>query len=102
MVGIFSTSVADAGVGVEIEEQTIGAIGRSAGEARRRTDAVHEEVGFLTGAPELCPTGTPDEVVARLRQSIAMGITSFVISFGRHTAAEDVRLFGREVLPAFR
>ena len=87
---------------IEVSQQTIGAIGLSADQARRRTEAVHEEVGFLTGAPELCPTGTPDEIVARLRQSIAMGITSFVISFGRHTAAEDVHLFGREVLPAFR
>jgi F420-dependent oxidoreductase-like protein len=87
---------------IEVSQQTIGAIALSADQARRRTEAVHEEVGFLTGAPELCPTGTPDEIVARLRQSIAMGITSFVISFGRHTAAEDVRLFGREILPAFR
>ena len=87
---------------IEVSQQTIGAIALSADQARRRTEAVHEEVGFLTGAPELCPTGTPDEIVARLRQSIAMGITSFVISFGRHSAAEDVRLFGREVLPAFR
>ena len=87
---------------IEVSQQTIGAIALSADQARRRTDAVHEEVGFLTGAPELCPTGTPDEIIARLRQSIAMGITSFVISFGRHTAAEDVRLFGKEILPAFR
>jgi len=87
---------------IEVSQQTIGAIALSRDDARRRTEAVHQEIGFLTGAPELCPTGTPDEIVARLRQSIAMGITSFVIGFGRHTAADDVRLFGREVLPAFR
>ena len=37
-----------------------------------------------------------------LRRSIGMGITTFIISFGRYAVAEDVRLFGREVLPAFR
>jgi len=87
---------------IEVSQQTIGAIALSAEEARRRTEAVHQEVGFLTGAPDLCPTGTPDEIVRRLRQSIAMGATTFIMSFGRHAAAEDVRLFGREVIPAFR
>jgi F420-dependent oxidoreductase-like protein len=87
---------------IEVSQQTIGAIALSRDDARRRTEAVHQEIGFLTGAPDLCPTGTPDEIVARLRQSIGMGITSFVIGFGRHAAAEDIRLFGREVIPAFR
>jgi F420-dependent oxidoreductase-like protein len=87
---------------IEVSQQTLGAIALSRDEARRQTEAVHQEVGFLTGAPELCPTGTPDEIVARLRQSVEMGATSFVISFGRHAAAESVRLFGREVIPAFR
>jgi F420-dependent oxidoreductase-like protein len=87
---------------IEVSQQTVGAIALSADEARRRTESVHEEIGFLTGAPELCPTGTPDEIVRRLRESVVMGITSFVIGFGRHTAPEDVRLFGREVIPAFR
>ena len=87
---------------IEISQQTIGAIGKSAEEARRQTEAVHAEIGFLTGAPELCPTGTPDEIVARLKQSLAMGITSFVVSFGRHATAQSVKLFGEEVIPAFR
>src|SRR5437867_4368701 len=69
---------------------------------RMWTEEVHREVGFLTGAPELCPTGTPDEIVSRLRESVQRGISSFVISFGRHAGAESLRLFAREVIPAFR
>jgi F420-dependent oxidoreductase-like protein len=87
---------------IEVSQQTIGAIALDRDEARRRTEALHQEVGFLTGAPDLCPTGTPDEIVTRLRRSIEMGATNFIISFGRHTGAENVRLFGREVIPAFR
>jgi F420-dependent oxidoreductase-like protein len=87
---------------IEVSQQTIGAIASSKDEAKRLTEAVHQEVGFLTGAPHLCPTGTPGEVVERLKQSVAMGITTFIISFGRHVTAESVRLFGREVIPAFR
>jgi F420-dependent oxidoreductase-like protein len=87
---------------IEISQQTIGAIGRSAAEAERATEAVHRDVGFLTGAPELCLTGTPDEVIARVRKNLDLGITSFVVSFGRHAAAEALRLFAKEVIPAFR
>lgn len=87
---------------IEISQQTIGAIGLSKDEARRRTEEVHQEVGFLAGAPELCPTGTPDEIIARVKKSIAMGITTFIVSFGRHAATEAVKLFAREVIPAFR
>ena len=87
---------------IEISQQTLGAIGSSKDEARRRTEEVMSEIGFLTSAPELCPTGTPDEIVARLRKSIDLGITSFVISFGRHATADSLELFGKEVIPAFR
>ena len=87
---------------IEVSQQTVAAIGLSRDEARRRTEEVLQEVGFLTGAPDLCPTGTPDEIVTRLRRSIEMGATSFVMSFGRHATAESVRSFAREVIPRFR
>ncbi len=87
---------------IEISQQTLGAIGLSKDEARRNTEAVHNEVGFLTGAPELCPTGTPDEIIARIRRSLNLGITSFIVSFGRRGQASALRLFAREVVPAFR
>ncbi len=87
---------------IEISQQTIGAIGGSKAEARQRTEQVHQEIGFLAGAPELCPTGTPDEVIERLKKSVAMGITTFIVSFGRQVTAPSLRLFGEKVLPAFR
>lgn len=87
---------------IEVSQQTIGAIASSLDEARRRTEAVHQEIGFLTGAPDLCPTGTPGEIVDRLKKSLALGITTFLISFGRHVTADSLRLFGKEVIPAFR
>ena len=87
---------------IEISQQTVGAIGLAAGDARRETEAVLNEVGFLTGAPELCLTGTPTEIIERIRTNVAMGITSFVVSFARDAAADAMRLFAREVIPAFR
>jgi alkanesulfonate monooxygenase SsuD/methylene tetrahydromethanopterin reductase-like flavin-dependent oxidoreductase (luciferase family) len=87
---------------IEISQQTIGAIGDSKAEAGRLTEQVHQEIGFLAGAPALCPTGTPDEVIERLKKSVAMGITTFIVSFGRQVTAPSLRLFGEKVLPAFR
>jgi F420-dependent oxidoreductase-like protein len=87
---------------IEISQQTLGAIGVSQDEARRNTEALHDELGFLTGAPELCPTGTPDEVIARIRQNLQLGITTFIISFGRHAGTRALTLFAKEVIPTFR
>src|SRR5436853_80486 len=60
---------------IEISQQTIAAIGDTRDEANRRTEQVHQEVGFLTGAPGLCPTGMPNEIIERLNKNIASGIT---------------------------
>src|SRR5262249_13609252 len=87
---------------IEVSQQTLAAIGASAGEAERLTAAVHEEVGFLSGAPELCLTGTAAEVIAGVRTNLGLGITSFVVSFGRRDFVAQLKLFAREVIPAFR
>ena len=87
---------------IEISQQTVAAIGKSKAEAERKTQTVLGEVGFLTGAPELCPTGTPDEIIARIKKNRETGITSWVMSFGRHASPADLALFGKEVIAAFR
>ena len=87
---------------IEISQQTIAAIGLTRDEANRRTEHVHQEVGFLTGAPSLCPTGMPNEIIERIKKNVAMGITTFIMSFGRHVGAESLRVFGKEVIAAFR
>lgn len=87
---------------IEISQQTLAAIGQSADEARRNTEAVHQEMGFMTNAPELCLTGTPDEIIARIKKNIDLGITTFLMTFTRRGQAEQLRRFARDVIPAFR
>ena len=87
---------------IEVSQQTIAAIGSSKADAKRRTEEVHAEVGFLCGAPELALTGTPDEIRARVEANRKLGIQSVVLSFGRHASAESLKLFGKEIIPAFR
>ena len=45
--------------------------------------------------------GTPPEVIARLRERVAKGITLFTILFSDFTALGMMELFAREVMPAF-
>lgn len=87
---------------IEISQQTLGAIGSSGEEARRNTEAVQSQLGFLTTAPELCLTGTPDEVIARIKSNVDLGVTTFVTSFSRQAGEKELTLFAREVIPAFR
>lgn len=46
--------------------------------------------------------GTPDDVIARLKEYAAAGVTHFVCHFGRADVTAGTDSFAREVLPAFR
>jgi len=46
--------------------------------------------------------GTPEQVIARLREFVAVGVTHFIAMFGRVDRLEATELFAREVIPAFR
>src|SRR5262249_61642647 len=87
---------------IEISQQTLGAIALDRRAAARKTAEVLEALPFLTGAPDLILAGTPDEIHGRVAANRALGIATFVINLGRQTDPEDVRLFGREVVAAYR
>jgi F420-dependent oxidoreductase-like protein len=46
--------------------------------------------------------GTPAQIVARLREYVALGVTHFIGMFGRVERLGATELFAQEVLPAFR
>jgi len=46
--------------------------------------------------------GTPEQVVERVREYVAVGVTSFIGMFGRVDDRRSTRLFAERVLPAFR
>ena len=45
--------------------------------------------------------GTPDQVVARVREYVAIGVTHFIGMFGRVEDLRSTRLFAERVLPEF-
>ncbi len=87
---------------IVVSQQTLAAIATDRSEARRRTEQLRAELGFLDASTELSLTGTPDEIQARVERNRALGVSAFIMSLGRRTDPEDVRLFGREVAAAFR
>lgn len=46
--------------------------------------------------------GTPEQIIDRLREYVALGVTHFIGMFGRVDRLGATELFAREVMPAFR
>ena len=46
--------------------------------------------------------GTPEQVVARVREYVGIGVTHFIGMFGRVDDLRSTRLFAEQVLPSFR
>jgi F420-dependent oxidoreductase-like protein len=87
---------------IQVTQQVLAAISTDRAEAAQRSERLFAELGFLDASPELALTGTPDEIHARIEKNRALGIAGFLMSFGRSPRAADVRLFGREVVAAYR
>ena len=47
-------------------------------------------------------TGTPEQVIARIREYVALGVTHFIAMFGRVDRTGATELFAKAVIPAFR
>jgi F420-dependent oxidoreductase-like protein len=87
---------------IVVSQQTLAAVAKDRAQAERKTAKLFAELGFLDGSPDLALTGTPDEIRARIEKNRALGVTAFIMSFGRAVDPGDVLLFGREVVAAYR
>lgn len=87
---------------IEVTQQTVAAIAEGPTAARQATEKVLAELPFLVGDRELAITGTPDECRRRVGKSRELGIDHLIMALGRRPDPEALRLFAREVIPAFR
>jgi F420-dependent oxidoreductase-like protein len=87
---------------IEISQQTLGAIAETEDEAKVATAAIQAELPFLSSGAELIVAGTPEQCIERVRKTIALGATGFILSFGRNPKIETLELFAERVIPAFR
>ena len=84
--------------------------GADRGELERRAAAVArfggeddaDPAGSLARLPATWIVGTPDQIVARLRELSALGVDRVLLEATLHTDLEMIELIGRDVLPALR
>jgi alkanesulfonate monooxygenase SsuD/methylene tetrahydromethanopterin reductase-like flavin-dependent oxidoreductase (luciferase family) len=74
-------------------------LGADAAELRERERALRERVG--TGPGETWLTGTPEQVVERLREYEAAGVDRVMLQHLNHRDLDTIALLGREVVPSF-
>jgi alkanesulfonate monooxygenase SsuD/methylene tetrahydromethanopterin reductase-like flavin-dependent oxidoreductase (luciferase family) len=74
-----------------------------AGRARARLERVAAAWGMSPEQMEArALAGTPERVLERVREYVALGVTHFIGMFGRVDDLRSTRLFAERVLPAFR
>jgi F420-dependent oxidoreductase-like protein len=79
-------------------------VGRDDAELRSRSERLAEATGGPAGVEELRRTalgGTPDEIVARLREYEAAGVERVMLQHLVHRDVEALELLAAEVVPAF-
>ena len=87
---------------IEISQQVLAAIGETETEARVATEKICGELPFLSGGENLIIAGRPAQCIERIQNTIDMGATTLILSFGRRPNLAALELFASEVLPAFR
>ncbi len=80
-----------------ISEQVMVCIGANKAEVDQKWEMAKGRRPFSFTAIK----GTPDEVVAQLRERVSWGITMFTMMFADLAPPPTVELFAREVMPAF-
>ncbi|MFM7143179.1 MAG: LLM class F420-dependent oxidoreductase [Alphaproteobacteria bacterium] len=58
--------------------------------------------GIGAAMDEKMIAGTPERVIERIREYVALGVTHFIAMFGRVDDLRATRLFAERVIPAFR
>jgi alkanesulfonate monooxygenase SsuD/methylene tetrahydromethanopterin reductase-like flavin-dependent oxidoreductase (luciferase family) len=74
-------------------------LGADAAELRERERALRERVDM--GPGETWLTGTPEQVVQRLREYAAAGVERVMLQHLNHRDLDTIALLGREVVPSF-
>jgi F420-dependent oxidoreductase-like protein len=73
------------------------------GRARARLERIAGAWGMTPEQMEArALAGTPERIVERVREYVAIGVTHFIGMFGRVDDLRSTRLFAEQVLPAFR
>lgn len=82
---------------ITVSEQLMVCIGANKEEADKKWEMAKGRRPFSFTAIK----GTPEQVIAQLKEHVSWGITMFTIMFADMAPPQTVELFAREVMPAF-
>jgi F420-dependent oxidoreductase-like protein len=85
-----------------VSEQTMVVIGADEDAFQAKLAMAKAVLGGFADIDKVAVAGTPDRVIAGLREKIARGVTDFAVMFGDLGQDETLELFAREVIPTLR
>jgi len=87
---------------IEISEQCVVVLGRTAEDFREKWAFAKQTVGRVFDLDKTAFRGTPEEVAEQLRKRVAQGVTYFTFLLSDFHAPESLELFAEKVIPAVR
>jgi len=87
---------------ITVSEQVIVVLGKDESDFKQRWAMAKQMLGSFADLDAIAVRGTPEPVVAGLREKIDRGVLLFTIMFGDFAPVETIRLFSEAVIPALR
>lgn len=88
--------------GIVVSEQTLVVVGADEAAFQAKFDTAKVMLAGFADVGAVAVAGTPDRVIAGLREKMSRGVTDFAVMFGDLGLDDTLELFAREVMPALR
>ncbi|HYB98307.1 MAG TPA: TIGR03560 family F420-dependent LLM class oxidoreductase [Candidatus Limnocylindrales bacterium] len=85
-----------------VSEQTMVVVGADEEAFQQKMGMAKAVLGGFADVEKVSVQGTPDRVIAGLREKVSRGVQDFAIMFGDLASEETLELFATKVIPAFR
>ena len=86
---------------IKISQQTICVIAKDKKELEEKIPIAKKRYGFFGEIEKFGIIGTPDQCIKKIEDNASKGISKYTIFFSDYMNPDTLRLFAKEVLPAF-
>ena len=86
---------------IKISQQTICVIAKDKKELEEKIPIAKKRYGFFGDIEKFGIIGTPDQCIKKIEDNAERGITKYTIFFSDYMDPDTLRLFAKEVIPAF-
>ena len=103
--GVLAAHCRDVGRNVDeiiVSEQTMLVIGADEETFDGKMQMAKAVLGHFADVEKVAVQGTPERVIAGLREKMAKGVTDFALMFGDMGQPDSLELFATKVMPVLR